>query len=121
MPNACERIVQQAENGIAFSGIDKNGDIIAIGGIAIPWQGVGAGWVLTSELLLKHKIWTHRKIRDIIMLAEDAYNLHRIETVILKDHKVSMKWAERLGFKKEGLLRKYNSNKQDHWIYARVR
>ncbi len=121
VPDAFDRIVLQAENGIAYTGIDEEGKIIGIGGIVLLWQGVGSGWVLTSELLLKHKIWFHRTIRDILELTEMARNLHRIESVILKEHVVSMKWAERLGFKQEGLLRKYNSQKQDHWLYARIK
>lgn len=121
VPDAFDRIALQAENGIAYTGIDEEGKIIGIGGIVFLWQGVGSGWVLTSELLLKHKIWFHRTIKDILELTEMARNLHRIETIILRDHVVSMKWAERLGFKQEGLLRKYNSRKQDHWLYARVK
>ena len=121
VPDAFERIVVQAENGVAYTGIDKEGKIIAIGGVAFLWQGVGSGWVLTSELLLKHKIWVHRNIRDILDITEKIHDLHRIESIILKDHEVSMSWAERLGFQQEGLLRQYDSHKQDHWLYARVR
>lgn len=121
VPDALERIKFQAENGVAYTGIDEEGKVIAIGGVTFLWEGVGSGWVLTSELLLKHKTWTHRAIRNILDITEGAHNLHRIESIILKEHKVSMRWAERLGFKQEGLLRKYNSQKQDHWLYARVK
>ncbi len=121
VPDAIDRIKFQAENGVAYTGIDEEGKVIAIGGVTFLWEGVGSGWVLTSELLLKHKIWVHRTIRDILDTTEETYNLHRIESIILKEHKVSMRWAERLGFKQEGLLRKYNSQKQDHWLYARVK
>ena len=119
--DAFERIAAQAENSVAYTGIDDDGSVIVIGGVAFLWDGVGSGWVLTSELLLKHKIWCHRAIRDVLDNVEKDYNLHRIESIILKEHEVSMKWAERLGFKQEGLLRKYDSLKQDHWLYARVR
>lgn len=120
-PNALERIEIQSANGVAYTGIDEKGKVIAIGGITFLWKGVGSGWVITSELLLKHKVWTHRAIRDILDITEKTHNLHRIESIILKDHVVSMQWAERLGFKQEGLLRKYDSQKQDHWLYARVK
>lgn len=121
VPDALDRIALQAENGVAYTGIDDEGEIILIGGVAFLWKGVGSGWVLTSELLLKYKAWFHRTIRDVLDATEKMYDLHRIESIILKDHEVSMRWAERLGFEQEGLLRKYNSQKQDHWLYARIK
>lgn len=120
VPDAFERIIQQAKDGVAYTGVDEKGKIILIGGVAFLWEGVGSGWVITSELLLKHKTWSHRVIRDALDITEKIHNLHRIESIILKEHEVSMKWAERLGFEQEGLLRKYDSQKQDHWLYARI-
>lgn len=75
---------------------------------------------MTSELLLKYKAWSHRVIRDVLDITENTHKLHRIESLILKGHEVSMKWAEKLKFKKEGLLRKYDSQKNDYWLYARI-
>lgn len=121
VPDAIERISLQAENGIAYSGIDDEGNVVVIGGVALLWEGVGSGWVITSELFVNHKIWCHRAIRNVLIKAESQYNLHRIESLILKDHKISMKWAERLGFSKEGLLRKYDSSKNDYYLFARVK
>ncbi len=120
VPNMIDQYIVMAENGIAYTGIDKEGNIIGIGGVAIFWPGVGFGWVLTSELLLKYKIWFHRTIKDILELTVMARNLHRIEGLILKDHIVSQRWAERLGFIREGLLRQYDSSKNDYYLYARI-
>lgn len=121
VPDAFERIIQQAKNGVAYTGVDEKGKIILIGGIAFLWEGVGSGWVLTSKLLLEHKTWSHRAIKDVLDITEGTHKLHRIESLILKGHEVSMKWAERLGFKQEGLLRKYDSQKNDYWLCARVK
>jgi len=120
VPGAINRIEIQAQSGLAYTGIDDEGDIIAIGGVSLLWPGVGAGWVLTSPLMVKYKIWTHRIIRDILNKAIKVHNLHRIESIILKNHGVSCKWVKRLGFRKEGLLRKYDSQGNDYWLVARI-
>jgi hypothetical protein len=120
VPGAVNRVELQAESGLAYTGIDDEGNIIAIGGVSLLWQGVGSGWVLTSSLITKYKIWTHRIIRDILNSAVKEYDLHRVESIILKNHNVSCKWAERLGFHKEALLEKYDSQKNDYWLFART-
>ncbi len=117
---AYERIVQQADAGIAYTGRNDEGDIIAIGGVTLMWDKVGSGWVMTSGLILKYKAWTHRAIRNILEQAIVKHNLHRIESIILKDHCVSQKWAERLGFEREGLMRKYDTDGNDYYLYARI-
>jgi len=116
--DAEERIIKQTESGISYTGIDEDGEIIIIGGVVILDEGLGSGWVITSERVLKHKIWFHRTIIDVLNAAVDIYNLHRIESLILKEHNVSMKWAKRLGFKQERLLEKHDSQGQDQWLYA---
>jgi RimJ/RimL family protein N-acetyltransferase len=120
VPGAIDRIEMQSQSGISYTGIDDEGDIIAIGGVCMLWQGVGSGWVLTSDLMVKYKIWTHRVIRDILNKAIKVHNLHRIESIILRNHDISCKWAERLGFQCEGLLKQYDSQKNDYWLFART-
>ena len=120
VPKAFDLIALQAQKGIAYTGVNDEGKIIAVGGVVILWEGVGSGWVLTSDLLLKYKTWTHRNIKQILDITIDTQKLHRIESIILKDHCVSQKWAERLGFESEGLLRKYDSNKSDYYLYSRI-
>lgn len=122
VPKAFDLIALQAQNGIAYTGTNDEGEIIAIGGVVLLWDKVGSGWVLTSDLLLKYKIWTHRAIKEILELAVVKYNLHRIESIILKDHCISQKWAERLGFENEtpNGMKKYDSEGNDYYLYARI-
>ncbi len=120
IPNSTERIVIQSQSGMAYTGVDGGGNIIIIGGVSLLWPHVGSAWSLTSDLIVKYKIWTHRITRDFLDTAIKVYSLHRIESIILKNHNVSRRWAERLGFQREGLLRKYDSQGNDYWLYARV-
>ncbi len=106
--------------GCAYTGIDDSCEIIIIGGVVETWKGVGAAWLMTSPLFPRNKIWAHRAIRDILYDAIETYDLHRVETLVLEDHLVSQKWVGRLGFQQEGLFRKYDSNQNNHYMFARV-
>jgi len=118
--DSIERIVLQAEHGIAYTGINESGKIIGIGGVMLMWEGVGAGWVITSPLFPRYKVWVHRVIRDIVCEAIKEFKLHRVESLILESHEVSCRWAERLGFKKEGLLNSYDRDRNNYYMYARI-
>lgn len=112
-------ITLPAGQGMAYTGM-INGRIIAIGGVAVQRKGTGSGWVLTSDLIIKYKIWTHKVIKNIIQTSFEVYNLHRVEGLILEGHEISAKWAERLGFEREGLLRKYDSAQNNYWLYSLI-
>jgi len=112
--NSRELVIAQAKMGTAFTGIDDNEGVIAVGGICVLREGVGGGWAITSDLLVKNRIWSHRMIRDIIENGIKYFKLHRIEALIMKEHKVSQRWVERLGFIKEGDWNK------DNYLYVRT-
>lgn len=120
-PDAMEIIQFQALSGLAYTGLDTNGKIIVIGGVTLVRPHVGGGWALTSELMTKHKTWVHRVVRDIVNATIKIHNLHRVEGLILEDHKISCRWVERLGFESEGVLRKYDSLGNNYYMYSRVK
>ena len=47
-------------------------------------------------------------------------HLIRVQTIIDAEHKVSQKWAERMNFKREGVMRKY-IGERDFIRYALVK
>lgn len=118
--NSDDIIQSQAKMGTSYTAIDNEGNIIAIGGMCIIRIGVGAPWVITSDLFVKYKVWIHKAIKNMAEEAIKIYNLHRLETAIVKEHEVSHRWAERLGFEREGLMRKFDQNKKDYYLYARI-
>jgi len=104
--------------GIAYT--LTNGTPIACGGVMPLWEGVGEGWVVTSELVERYPltfaktVW--RKMKEII----DEMDLVRVQTLVDAEHTVSMKWVERMGFENEGLMRKYLGGR-DFYRYALLR
>jgi len=114
-----ELVAKRFTGGPAYTIVASEG-LVASGGILPLWKGVGEAWVVTSELvdtyplLFAKTVW--RKLYEII----DGNGIERVQTTIHKDFIVSQKWAERMGFKNEGLMRKYLGG-EDYYRYALVR
>ncbi len=106
-----------AEPGFAFTGI-ADGDIDGAAGVAPMWDGVGQAWTLLSPLFYRHVVSFHRGTRRFL---DGQTRFHRIQTSVLSGFDVGCRWAERLGFVREGLMRCYGPDGSDHYLYARLR
>jgi len=81
--------------------------IVACGGIVPLWRGVGEGWAITSELLAQYRLsFAKATLRYMGQVIEEL-KLERIQAVVMEGHIESMKWLEWMGFKQEGMMRKY--------------
>ncbi|BAQ16456.1 GNAT family N-acetyltransferase [Methyloceanibacter caenitepidi] len=60
-------------------------------------------------------------VRAVVPFVFDSLELHRLEAACLPTNTASMRLLERVGFKKEGLARRYlriNGDWRDHVLYA---
>ena len=80
--------------------------------------GVGTVWVVTTPLVEKYPLWFSKAVRNMLNAGTDLYKLQRVQATVLKENKQAVKWIEFLGFKREGLMRKYVGG--DHYLYSRV-
>lgn len=119
MPNSAKELIAHERSGYAWTGIVGT-EIIMAGGITTVWDGVACAWLLSTPLVDKYKFFLHKVVVNAIMLAVKAKKLHRVETTILADHTVSQRWAERLGFANEGLMRRFDSRGNDYYRYALI-
>lgn len=105
--------------GIVYSGVigDK---AIMLGGVCSPRPRIGFSWVLTSDLVKEYPVFFHKSCKRIIREGIEKYNLHRLETTIMQGHKVSIDWAERIGFVHECLMKKYDSDGNNYHLFARI-
>jgi len=105
--------------GPAFTGLIDE-EILACGGIIPFWKGVGEAWIVSSPLICKYPLFfaktVWRKLNGLIV----SMNLERVQTVIDAEHIVSCKWAERMGFVNEGLMKKYIGGR-DYIRYAWIK
>ena len=79
------------------------------------------GWAVTSEEVKEKPISFHRLTLSVIAHYERELGLHRIQISVREGYTEGMRWAEKLGFQNEGLMRSYMSDKTNHYRYARVR
>jgi len=101
-----ERVAKNLERGPAYT-MEVDGEIVGCGGIMPLWKGTGEGWIVTSELVPKYKKSVVIAIYYGLMKLMNDLKLERVQTIVLKEHMVSRKWLEWMGFKYEGDMPKY--------------
>jgi len=103
----------------AFTGLWE-GKIMGVGGINWYWEGVGEGWIILTKNTQDNPMGSYRTIKMLFksVLKED---FQRIQAVVRTDWKQANKMVKKLGFKKEGKLRKYCPNGDDAWIYSIIK
>lgn len=108
------------EYGVGYSVFD-NHRLIFCGGFIPYWEGAGEVWII-CDVCVKHYIrelyfYTKLYLDRII----DRYKLHRVQSSVMVDYCAGHRFLERMGFKKEGLMRKYDWQGKDYYLYARIR
>lgn len=106
---------------IASPGGDGVEWIVACAGIVrvCPW--IGSAWAFVSANVSRRDILTFTRVVNDVLEESLRTTMHRIETSIPVGFDQGFKWARLLGLHREGLMRRYDPNGQDHWLYARVR
>jgi RimJ/RimL family protein N-acetyltransferase len=104
------------ESGECFTAT-VNGQAIASIGLIQWWPGRRYVWAYLSDDFCAHALSLTRAIHRWLKYHGDG----RIETAIDPRDPRAIRWAERFGFKCEGLMVKYLENGQDMYLYSRVR
>lgn len=97
----------------------KDDKLICSGGIIPIWDNVYEGWVMASQDVWKNKISAARIIKRGMEVLIDNYKVVRLQTAVKKDFVLGKKFAEWLGMKEEGIMKKYQNN-EDYIRFARV-
>lgn len=98
----------------------EDGLPILIGGIIILWAGVGEVWAVVTRRAAEIPITTHRtSVRYLEIMSREA-GIVRAQCVVRSDFETGKRWVKSLGFRLEGLLRKYGKSGEDYLRYARI-
>jgi len=93
--------------------------IVMCGGIACgAWKGLGEIWLIPSKFVNKWPLGVFKTAKAYIDDVIDKLDLYRVQATIAEPE---VKWIEQLGFTREGLMRKFGPNKEDKYLYARVK
>ena len=91
--------------------------IVGIVGMDRKWQGCGSLWAVFRPEAGAHMLGI---TRDCMKLMEE-FSERRMEAHVLDGFMAGHKWMRILGFKPEGLMRKWSPFGEDCWLYARVK
>ena len=108
-------------SGPAVTVVDPFGEIVFCAGIHNMWSGVGEIWAVFSPLAKKYP--------DTWIIARKLLNQYfsqngyvRLQAALdPKECPESIRFDERLGFKPEGLMRRYGTHGEDMIMYALVK
>lgn len=106
--------------GPAYSVFDGD-SLVFCGGVVIQWDRVGECWIICNNTIKKY-------IREICFYSDNYLeriiidsHLHRVQATVPARWIQGVRFLERLGFHREGTLRKYSSAGEDYYMYSRVR
>lgn len=94
-----------------------DGNIIGCAGIHTLWPGTGEGWAVVSPLA-KNYIRAAIMARKGLIEAFKEHGYNRIHAAIDPEWDTAVQFAEWLGFKSEGLMKKYGPNGRDKVLCA---
>lgn len=115
-PETRARIYRQIEGVTVL----LDGEICAIMGIAPLWPGVGEITMIPSNLFYKNLRQSVKLCRNLLSIAADTFNLHRIQATTLASAPKHGRFLEVMGMQFEGHLRAYGPKGEDFLMYAYI-
>lgn len=95
---------------------------IGISGILCgAWKGFGEIWMIPSIHVPKYPKASYATAVQFVNYNIEKLDLYRLQTTIRENDLKAIRWIERLGFQREGLMRCFGPDKGNHFIYARVK
>jgi len=115
-PNYWEIMTKFSE---AYS-VFVDGEILFSGGVLMLRKGFGEAWLLCSILAYRYPITVYRMAKGILEQIIEDGNLYRVRATPRTNWPTGYRFVERLGFQREGVLRKYGLHKEDCFMYGRI-
>jgi len=106
--------------GMAYTAFN-NGNVVCSAGIKKLWSGVGEAWIVSSWRIYERPVAVVKAIRARFDGIIQDNELHRVQAACRVDWPEAQRFAEFLGFEKEGLMRGYGVDGRDYFRYARVK
>jgi hypothetical protein len=93
--------------------------IICCAGVVNQRPKVGECWLIASAHFNEYKYLICKTIKNFLKMVDTFY--HRLQMSVKVDFKEAQQFAEYLGFECEGLMRKFDINGADYFLYGRVK
>ena len=93
---------------------------IVAGGIIVLWQSVAEGWVMANQTIYEVKLLACKEIKRRTDILCKKNNVKRLQTTVKYDFKTGIRFADWLGLKPEGIMRKYGPDGSDYYRMAKI-
>lgn len=100
--------------------IINHGMPIAVVGISEILPRVGEVWSVTSEKIRECKLYWHKTCNRLIEEHQQKLGLHRVQMTVEVGYDEGRDWALSLGFEQEGIMRRYDADGRNYFLFARV-
>jgi RimJ/RimL family protein N-acetyltransferase len=115
-----EAIINQASLGPAVTAFYGSQPVACFGFVPI-WTGVGEAWLIADDKARSKPIGMTKMAKLFFDILQISYELHRVQIAVRTSDTRAHKWALFLGFKEEGIMRRYGPDGADHYIMARCK
>jgi hypothetical protein len=102
-------------SGPCYSAVEGDA-VFASAGFYHQWDGRAIVWALLAADAGRHFVRIHRAV----LRSFEMHPYRRLETAVADGFPEGDRWAEMLGFKREGLMQSYLPGGGNAWLYARV-
>lgn len=100
------------------------GDIVAVGGIKMYFEGVGEAWIVMTKQSKKHNIYgliacraIEKKLNELMV----ELNVRRCEANVRKDFPIAIRFVKALGFEFVGERKYWFPCKTSAMLYSKVK
>lgn len=91
--------------------------VIAMAGVSMFWNGRGHGWATIADNGRPYLKAITKEVMNFLKFT----SISRIETAVDCRFDAGHKWAQMLGFQKEGTMRSWGPNGENYDLYSRVK
>ena len=109
----------KADKGNAYTLFVDMKPVVA-GGIIILWEGVCEGWVMANHNIFNIKFLACKEIKKRTDDLCKKNNIKRLQTTVKYDFKPGLRFADWLGLKPEGIMKKYGPDGSDYYRMAKI-
>jgi len=96
-----------------------DGSIVFCGGVILTGWNRGEAWTLMSDLFYKYPKSCYKICKNQLNEVIKEHGLKRVQAVIDVDFEDGVRFAEHLGFEKEGILKSYGPEGEDMLMFGR--
>lgn len=118
---SCRKAVEEMVQYFPSQVIESDDGAIAALAIALrKWDGVVEIVAYTTTAVERNPIGFHKACIRGMAFAQEVLQLHKVECIVWEGYMRSVRWLERLGFSREGLLLAHGPDKSNAIAMGRV-